>query len=164
MPLHRVETDRCGRRSIVIEAPFLSSRSSRLWSKFFSRTEFFIGGGVGQLPGQPRLDSPSPDPISAVAGERGPAQACSRAEAMGARGIMLGRHVYRVQPTEHGWTVIKEGENRARADLGSREEALAEARRMARAEEPSKVVLGDGDGFILEEELFGQDMSDELDA
>jgi hypothetical protein len=108
--------------------------------------------------------SPSPDPISAVAGERGPAQACSRAEAMGARGIMLGRHVYRVQPTEHGWTVIKEGENRTRADLSSREEALAEARRMARAEEPSKVVLGDGDGFILEEELFGQDMSDELDA
>ena len=77
---------------------------------------------------------------------------------------MLGRHVYRVQPTEHGWTVIKEGENRTRADLSSREEALAEARRMARAEEPSKVVIGDGDGFILEEELFGQDVSDELDA
>jgi Uncharacterized protein conserved in bacteria (DUF2188) len=103
--------------------------------KVFSRTEFFIGGGVGQLPGQPRLDSPSPDPISTVAGERGPAQACSRAEGMGARGIMLGRHVYRVQPTEHGWTVIKEGENRTRADLSSREEALAEARRMARAEQ-----------------------------
>jgi hypothetical protein len=83
---------------------------------------------------------------------------------MGARGIMLGRHVYRVQPTEHGWTVIKEGENRTRGDLRSREEALAEARRMARAEEPSKVVIGDGDGFILEEELFGQDVSDELDA
>jgi hypothetical protein len=34
---------------------------------------------------------------------------------------------------------------------------------MARAEERSKVVIGDGDGFILEEELFGQDVSDELD-
>ena len=76
---------------------------------------------------------------------------------------MLGRHVYRVQPSEQGWTVIKEGENRTRADLSSREEALAEARRMARAEEPSKVVIGDGDGLILEEELFGQDSSNELD-
>lgn len=98
-------------------------------------------------------------------GERGPAPACSRAEAMGTRGIMLGRHVYRVQQTEHGgWTVIKEGENRSRAAVSSREQALAEARRLARAEEPSKVVIGDGDGFILEEELFGHDISDELNA
>jgi len=77
---------------------------------------------------------------------------------------MLGRHVYRVQPLEGRWTVIKEGESGRGAGFASREEALAEARRLADADQPSKVILGDGDGIILEEHLFGQDLSDELDA
>jgi len=77
---------------------------------------------------------------------------------------MLGRHVYRVQLLEGRWTVIKEGESGRGAGFASREEALAEARRLADADQPSKVILGDGDGIILEEHLFGQDLSDELDA
>jgi len=44
---------------------------------------------------------------------------------------MLGRHVYRVHPAEGRWTVTKEGESRPRASFGDREEALAEARRLA---------------------------------
>ena len=77
---------------------------------------------------------------------------------------MLGRHVYRVEPVEGRWTVSKEGEDKQRAGFDSREQAVAEARRLANAEQPSKVVVGDGDGIILEEKLFGQDLSDELDS
>ena len=77
---------------------------------------------------------------------------------------MLGRHVYRVQPLEGRWTVTKEGERGQGAGFASRDEAMAEARRLADADQPSKVILGDGDGIILEEHLFGQDLSDELDA
>lgn len=77
---------------------------------------------------------------------------------------MLGRHVYRVQPVEGRWTVTKEGESGRDAGFASREEAVAEARRRADADQPSKVILGDSDGIILEEHLFGQDLSDELDA
>ena len=58
----------------------------------------------------------------------------------------------------------KEGEDKQRAGFDSREQAVAEARRLANAEQPSKVVVGDGDGIILEEKLFGQDLSDELDS
>ena len=77
---------------------------------------------------------------------------------------MLGRHVYRVEPEEGWWTVNREGENNPRAGFATREQAVAEARRLADAEQPSKIVLGDGDGIILEEELFGQDLADELGA
>ena len=77
---------------------------------------------------------------------------------------MLGRHVYRVEPEEGWWTVTREGENNPRAGFATREQAVAEARRLADAEQPSKIVLGDGDGIILEEELFGQDLADELGA
>jgi hypothetical protein len=77
---------------------------------------------------------------------------------------MLGRHIYRVEPVEGRWTVTKEGEGKPRAGFTSREQAVAEARRLAGAEQPSKVILGDGDGIILEEELFGQDLTDEFDS
>ena len=77
---------------------------------------------------------------------------------------MLGRHVYRVQPLEGRWTVAKEGESGRAAGFTTREEAMAEARRLADADQPSKIILGDGDGLILEEHLFGRDLSDELDA
>ena len=77
---------------------------------------------------------------------------------------MLGRHVYRVQPTEGRWTITKEGENQPRAGFASRDEALAEARRLADADQPSKVTLDNGDGIILEEHLFGRDLSQEIGA
>ena len=77
---------------------------------------------------------------------------------------MLGRHVYRVHPAAGRWTVTKEGESEPRAGFASRDEALAEARRLADADKPSKVTVDDGDGVILEEHLFGSDLSQEIGA
>ena len=77
---------------------------------------------------------------------------------------MLGRHVYRVHPAEGGWTVTKEGESEPRARCASREDALAEARRLADADKPSKVTVDNGDGLIIDEQLFGSDLSQEIGA
>jgi Uncharacterized protein conserved in bacteria (DUF2188) len=71
--------------------------------------------------------------------------------------IMLGRHVYRVHSTDAGWTVTKEGEDRPRASFAGREEAIAEAVRLAGRDEPAKVTVDNGDGTISEEWLFGSD-------
>jgi hypothetical protein len=75
---------------------------------------------------------------------------------------MLGRHVYRVHSTEGRWTVTKEGEAQPRGGFAEREAALDEACRLAQADEPSKVTVDNGDGIILEERLFGSDLSEEL--
>ena len=76
---------------------------------------------------------------------------------------MLGRHVYRVHPADGGWTIAKEGESRTRGQFGSRDEAIAEACRLADSDQPSRVMVDDGDGAILEERLFGSDLSQEFD-
>lgn len=76
---------------------------------------------------------------------------------------MLGRHVYRVHPTEGGWTVTKEGEERPRAGFPGREEAIAEAVRLAGSDEPAKVTVDNGDGTIAEEWLFGSDLVQDLE-
>lgn len=77
---------------------------------------------------------------------------------------MLGRHVYRVHPTEAGWMVAKEGEDGPRARCRGREEAIAEAVRAAGSDEPAKVIVDNGDGTIAEEWLFGSDAVEELGA
>jgi len=77
---------------------------------------------------------------------------------------MLGRHVYRVHLADGRWSVTKEGEAEARGAFGRREEALAEACRLAEADPPSRVTVDDGDGIIVEERLFGADLSQELDS
>jgi hypothetical protein len=77
---------------------------------------------------------------------------------------MLGRHVYRVHPAEDGWIVTKEGETGPRGDFSGRQEAVTEACRLAEADQPSKVIVDDGDGVILEEHVFGSDLSQELDT
>jgi len=77
---------------------------------------------------------------------------------------MLGRHVYRVHPVAERWTVTKAGESEPRAAFASREEALAEACRLADSDKPSKVTVDDGDGVILEERLLGSDLSQEIGA
>ena len=97
-------------------------------------------------------------------GERRAAPPCWRARKREPRGIMLGRHVYRVHPTEGRWTITKEGESQPRASFAYRDEALAEARQLADADQPSKVTLDNGDGIILEEELFGRDLRQEIGA
>ena len=76
---------------------------------------------------------------------------------------MLGRHIYRVHPTEGRWTVTKEGEGQQRGEFANRDEALAEARRLANADQPSKVTIDNGDGIILEEHLLGRDLSQEME-
>ncbi len=77
---------------------------------------------------------------------------------------MLGRHVYRVHPEAGRWTVTKEGETEPRAEFASREAALVEASLLADGDKPSKVTVDDGDGVILEERLFGSDLSQEIGA
>ena len=77
---------------------------------------------------------------------------------------MLGRHVYRVHPAEDRWTVTKEGESGTRGNLATREEALGEARWLAEADQPSKVIIDDGEGVILDEQVFGSDLNQELDS
>jgi len=76
---------------------------------------------------------------------------------------MLGRHVYRVHPADGGWTITKEGESQTRGQFGGRDEAIAEACRLADSDKPSRVLVDDGDGVILEERLFGSDLSQEFD-
>jgi hypothetical protein len=71
--------------------------------------------------------------------------------------IMLGRHVYRVYPADRGWGVTKEGEPKPRAVFARREEALEEACRLARGDEPARVTVDNRDGTIAEERLFGAD-------
>ena len=77
---------------------------------------------------------------------------------------MLGRHIYRVHRTAQGWTVTKEGENRPRGGFLGREEAVAEAVRLASSDEPAKVTIDNGDGIIAEEWLFGADGLEKLRA
>ena len=77
---------------------------------------------------------------------------------------MLGRHVYRVHAANGRWTVAKEGEADPRGEFGSREEALTEACRLAEADQPSRVIIDDGDGAIVEQRLFGSDLSQELNT
>ena len=78
--------------------------------------------------------------------------------------MMLGRHVYRVHPTDQGWTVTKEGEDHPRSGFPDREKAIAEAVRLAESDEPAKVTVDNGDGTIAEEWLFGSDPVAELEA
>lgn len=75
---------------------------------------------------------------------------------------MPGHHVYRVQPEGEEWTVTKEGEDRSRGNFDDREQAIAEAMRLARADQPAKVKIDNGDGSIAEERVVGHDSSDAL--
>ena len=76
---------------------------------------------------------------------------------------MLGRHVYRVHPIEGHWTVTKEGESETRGEFAGREDAIAKACGFAAADKPSRVLVDNGDGVILEERLFGSDLSQEFE-
>jgi hypothetical protein len=77
---------------------------------------------------------------------------------------MLGRHVYRAHCSDQRWSVTKEGEASPRGDFADREQAIAEACRLADADQPSRVTVDDGNGVIVEERLFGTDLSQELDS
>lgn len=71
---------------------------------------------------------------------------------------MLGRHVYRVSPTPTGtWRIVKEGEAEARDSRATRERAIEFACALAAADEPSKVIIENGDGTLEDERVFGTD-------
>ena len=74
---------------------------------------------------------------------------------------MLGRYTYRVHAADGSWTVSKEGETSPRAEFAGRDEAVAEARRLAEMDKPSRVTI-EVDGVITSEELFGTDVIDEF--
>ena len=75
---------------------------------------------------------------------------------------MLGHHIYRVHPDGDEWIVTKEGEDRSRGNFDSRDQAVAEAMRLAHSDQPAKVRIDNGDGSIAEERLIGRDSSDVL--
>jgi hypothetical protein len=58
--------------------------------------------------------------------------------------------------------VTKEGEDRSRACFGDRDQAVIEAMRLARSDQPAKVRIDNGDGSIAEERVIGRDSSDAL--
>jgi Uncharacterized protein conserved in bacteria (DUF2188) len=68
---------------------------------------------------------------------------------------MLGRHVYRVHSTGKSWEVRKEGEATPLAIFRERQEAIAEAFRLAGSDQPAKVTIDNGDGTISQEHLIG---------
>jgi hypothetical protein len=71
---------------------------------------------------------------------------------------MLGRHVYRVRPLETGgWQVHKEGEETGRGTRRSQRDAVTLAEQLAAGDEPSRIVVEDERGAIVEERLFGED-------
>lgn len=77
---------------------------------------------------------------------------------------MLGRHIYRVTPLDGGeWSLRKDGEAAPRGRYPTREAAANEAAALARADEPSKVVVEERGGVIRDERLFGADAALELD-
>jgi hypothetical protein len=74
---------------------------------------------------------------------------------------MLGRHVYRVTPLEDGgWRVRKDGEAAPRGRHATREAASRHAWDLARADEPSRVVIEERNGAIVDERLFGADAAE----
>ncbi len=77
---------------------------------------------------------------------------------------MLGRHVYRVHPADSAWAVIKDGETDPRGRFIGRAQALAEACRLAEANQPSRVAVDDGAGVLVEEHMFGSDLTEEFDT
>ena len=70
---------------------------------------------------------------------------------------MPGRHVYRIHPTDRGWTLTKDGEDHPRADFAGRAEVIAKAVLLATGDEPAKVIVDDRDGRTTDEWLFGVD-------
>ena len=79
--------------------------------------------------------------------------------------MLLGRHIYRVEPLESGgWSVRKDGEDAARGNRSTREEAARYAAQLAVMDQPSKVVVEDWGGAIVAERWFGDDAASELES
>jgi len=75
---------------------------------------------------------------------------------------MLGRHVYRVTPVGQRWRVAKDGEDAARGERPSRDEAIALACELAKQDEPARVTIEDTGGHVAEELKFGIDQGQDI--
>lgn len=68
------------------------------------------------------------------------------------------RTKYHITKVDDGWKIKKEGGERASAKTGTKEEAVQEARRIARnVDGPSQVIIHKADGKIQEERTYGND-------
>ena len=56
------------------------------------------------------------------------------------------------------------GETDPRGQFADRAKALAEACRLAEVDQPSRVVVDDGAGVLVEEHMFGSDLTEEFDT
>jgi hypothetical protein len=71
---------------------------------------------------------------------------------------MLGRHVYEVTELPHGnWTLHESGQRVAVETFQDRDAAIVAAERLARAAQPSKIIVQNADGTVDHERLFGVD-------
>jgi hypothetical protein len=77
---------------------------------------------------------------------------------------MLGRHVYRITPVGNVWRVAKDGEDRPRGEKPSRDAAIAFACALAKQDEPARVTVEDAEGHVAEEQKFGVDQGQAIDA
>ena len=77
---------------------------------------------------------------------------------------MLGRHVYRVTPQpKGGWIVSKDGDDAVRGAHDTIAAATELATTLAEGDPPSKVVVEDAGGSIVEERSFGDDTAASLE-
>lgn len=72
---------------------------------------------------------------------------------------MSERQVYHVSPAREAgdWEVKEEGAARARSRHQSKQEAVTEARRLARSRPLGRIVIHNSDGTIQEERTYGKD-------
>jgi hypothetical protein len=67
------------------------------------------------------------------------------------------RSVIHVVPNDEGWGVKRQGAGRASSNHETKQEAVDEARRIAKQEQPSQVKIHRGDGEIQTEHTYGND-------
>ena len=79
---------------------------------------------------------------------------CS-SENAGTRAAM--RTVYHVTPTVNGWEIRQEGSNVTEFLVDDKDNALNHARELARANEPSQVIVHTRDGRFETEFTYGDD-------
>jgi hypothetical protein len=70
---------------------------------------------------------------------------------------MSTRTVFHVTPHVNGWQVKPEGSPDREVLVDNKDNALAHARELAKAQEPSQVIVHTRDGKIEEEFTYGND-------
>jgi hypothetical protein len=72
---------------------------------------------------------------------------------------MPGRHVFEVTGLPDGsWALCESGKDAIGKSFADQAEALVHAERLARAAQPSKIIVENADGTIDHERVFGTDV------